>query len=55
MGRKALLPYVFTKDMGSLPQAFANDAGVSKEDLELFWTALHKMWDMEPIRPAGNG
>lgn len=53
MGRKALLPYGLYKGYGFFTPSFAKDTGVSKEDLELFWTALQNMWDID--RSASRG
>lgn len=53
MGRKALLPYGLYKGYGFFTPSFAKDTGVSKKDLELFWTALQNMWDID--RSASRG
>ncbi|MBM4066491.1 MAG: type I-C CRISPR-associated protein Cas7/Csd2 [Planctomycetes bacterium] len=53
MGRKALLPYGLYKSNGFFTPSFAKDTGMSNEDLELFWTALQNMWDID--RSASRG
>lgn len=53
MGRKALLPYGLYKSNGFFTPSFAKDTGMSNEDLELFWTALQDMWDID--RSASRG
>lgn len=53
MGRKALLPYGLYKSHGFFTPSFAKDTGLSSEDLELFWSALQNMWDID--RSASRG
>ncbi len=56
MGRKALLPYGLYKSYGFFTPSFAkgeNGTRMSNEDLELFWTALQNMWDID--RSASRG
>lgn len=56
MGRKALLPYGLYKSYGFFTPSFAtgeNGTSMSKEDLELFWSALQNMWDID--RSASRG
>ncbi|RJQ46958.1 MAG: type I-C CRISPR-associated protein Cas7/Csd2 [Gaiellales bacterium] len=53
MGRKALLPYGLYKAYGFITPHFAQDTGVSEADLELFWSALQNMWDLD--RSASRG
>ncbi|MHB1455615.1 MAG: type I-C CRISPR-associated protein Cas7/Csd2 [Armatimonadota bacterium] len=53
MGRKALLPYGLYLGKGFFSPKFANDTGVTAEDLELFWNALVSMWDLD--RSAARG
>ncbi len=53
MGRKALIPYGLYLAKGFFSPKFAKDTGVNSEDLDLFWTALQKMWDLD--RSASRG
>ena len=47
MGRKALLPYGLYIGHGFFSPSFAAQTGVTREDLELFWSALENMWDLD--------
>ena len=53
MGRKAVVPYGLYRAYGFFNPHFALRTGVSDEDLELFWQALQKMWDLD--RSASRG
>lgn len=53
MGRKALLPYGLYLGKGFFSPKFAEDTGVTPEDLVLFWEALQNMWDLD--RSASRG
>ncbi len=53
MGRKALVPYGLYRAHGFFNPHFAQRAGVTEEDLELFWQALVQMWDLD--RSASRG
>jgi CRISPR-associated protein Csd2 len=53
MGRKALLPYGLFRGHGFFTPHFAQQAGVTTEDLALFWQALQQMWDLD--RTASRG
>lgn len=53
MGRKAVLPYGLYLSRGFFSPKFAQDTGVSSDDLELFWDALLSMWDID--RSAARG
>lgn len=53
MGRKALIPYGLYRAHGFFVPAFAERTGFSGEDLELFWSALTLMWDVD--RSASRG
>ncbi|MCD6599928.1 MAG: type I-C CRISPR-associated protein Cas7/Csd2 [Dehalococcoidia bacterium] len=53
MGRKALLPYGLYRGHGFFTPHFAKKTGCTPEDLDLFWEALRKMWDMD--RSAARG
>jgi CRISPR-associated protein Csd2 len=53
MGRKALLPYGLYKGVGFFSPHFAQDTGVSAEDLSLFWQALQQMWDLDHSASRG--
>jgi CRISPR-associated protein Csd2 len=53
MGRKTLVPYGLYLAKGFFSPAFAAQTGVTCEDLELFWDALQRMWDLD--RSASRG
>lgn len=53
MGRKALIPYGLYVTRGFYSPHFAEQTGVKSTDLELFWEALVKMWDVD--RSASRG
>ena len=53
MGRKTLIPYGLYVARGFFSPQFARDTGVTAEDLELFWTSLKMMWDLD--RSASRG
>lgn len=53
MGRKALVPYGLYEGFGFFNPPFAKDTGVSANDLEVFWDALQRMWDLD--RSASRG
>ena len=53
MGRKAIIPYGLYVMKGFFTPAFAGQTGVSREDLELFWTALMNMWDVDHSASRG--
>lgn len=53
MGRKAILPYGLYLSKGFFSAPFAQKTGVTEADLDLFWTALGGMWDLD--RSASRG
>lgn len=53
MGRKAFVPYGLYLGHGFFVPHFAQQTGFSAEDLELFWTALQSVWDID--RSANRG
>lgn len=53
MGRKAFVPYGLYLGYGFVVPHFAQQTGFSTEDLELFWTALQSVWDID--RSANRG
>lgn len=53
MGRKALLPYGLYRCHGFFTPHFAEDTGVTIADLEIFWTALQNMWDIDHSSARG--
>jgi CRISPR-associated protein Csd2 len=53
MGRKSFVPYGLYLGHGFLVPHFARQTGFSAEDLELFWTALRSVWDVD--RSASRG
>lgn len=53
MGRKSTVPYALYRAHGFFNPHFAAQTGVTADDLELFWTALLNMWDLD--RSASRG
>lgn len=53
MGRKSFVPYGLYLGHGFFVPHFARQTGFSAEDLELFWTALRSIWDVD--RSASRG
>lgn len=53
MGRKALVPYGLYRSHGFFNPHFARQTGANTEDLELFWTALQQMWDLDHSSSRG--
>jgi CRISPR-associated protein Csd2 len=53
LGRKALVPYGLYRAHGFFNPHFAQQTGVTEEDLELFWQVLQQMWDLD--RSASRG
>lgn len=53
IGRKAIVQYALYIGYGYYISHFAKQTGVTDEDLELFWTAMGKMWDID--RSAARG
>ncbi|GCE06141.1 type I-C CRISPR-associated protein Cas7/Csd2 [Dictyobacter aurantiacus] len=53
MGRKAFVPYGLYLGYGFVVPHFAQQTGFSSEDLEVFWTALQSVWDID--RSANRG
>jgi CRISPR-associated protein Csd2 len=53
MGRKALLPYGLYVAHGFYSPHLGEDTGTDQKDLEIFWQALQKMWDLD--RSASRG
>jgi CRISPR-associated protein Csd2 len=53
MGRKSLVPYGLYRAHGFFNPHFAKQTGATAEDLDLFWTALEMMWDLD--RSASRG
>lgn len=53
MGRKSTVPYGLYRGHGFFNPHFAAQTGVTSDDLELFWTALQNMWDLD--RSASRG
>jgi CRISPR-associated protein Cas7/Csd2, subtype I-C/DVULG len=53
IGRKALLPYALYIAKGFFSPAFAEQTGVTRDDLVLFWESLERMWDQD--RSAARG
>lgn len=53
MARKALVPYGLYRAHGFFNPHFAQQTGVNEEDLDLFWQALQKMWDLDRSSSRG--
>lgn len=53
MGRKALVPYALYRGFGFFTPHFARQSGFSGEDLDIFWTALQHMWDVDRSSSRG--
>jgi CRISPR-associated protein Csd2 len=53
MGRKSFVPYGLYLGYGFFVPHFAQQTGFSAEDLEVFWTALQSIWDVD--RSASRG
>lgn len=53
MGRKAFVPYGLYLGYGFVVPHFARQTGFSSEDLEVLWTALKSVWDID--RSANRG
>ena len=53
MGRKSAVPYGLYRAHGFFNPHFAEQTGVNREDLEIFWDALKMMWDLD--RSASRG
>lgn len=53
MGRKTLIPYGLYVGHGFYSAPFAKQTGVTSADLELFWTALMNMWDLDHSAARG--
>ncbi|MCW3062668.1 MAG: type CRISPR-associated protein Cas7/Csd2 [Capsulimonas sp.] len=54
MGRKSMIPYGLFRAHGFFTAPFAKQTGVTSEDLELFWTALINMWDLDHSASRGQ-
>ena len=53
MGRKFTLPYALYREQGFVNPFFADQTGFSEDDLNIFWDALVKMFDID--RSAARG
>lgn len=53
IGRKTMIPYGLYRAHGFYSPHLAAQTGVSQSDLELFWEALCKMWELD--RSASRG
>ena len=53
LGRKATVPYGLYLGYGFFNPHFAQRTGASSDDLDLLWTALVNMWDLD--RSAARG
>jgi len=53
MGRKALVPYGLYRSHGFFNPLLAAQTGMNAQDLEIFWEALQKMWELD--RSASRG
>ena len=53
LGQKSTVPYALYRTHGFFNPHFAAQTGVDASDIELFWTALQMMWDLD--RSAARG
>jgi CRISPR-associated protein Csd2 len=53
IGRKAVVPYGLYVAKGFFSAPFAQQTGVTAQDLELFWNALQNMWDLDHSAARG--
>ncbi len=53
IGRKTLIPYGLYIGHGFFSAPFAKQTGVTSADLEVFWTALINMWDLDHSAARG--
>jgi CRISPR-associated protein Csd2 len=53
MGRKTLIPYGLYVGHGFYSAPFAKQTNVTAADLELFWSALMQMWDLDHSASRG--
>ncbi len=53
MGRKALVPYGLYKSYGFFTPHFARQTSFTGEDLQILWTALQYMWDLDRSSSRG--
>ena len=53
LGRKATVPYGLYMGYGFFNPHFARKTGVTPEDLEVFWSALLNMWDLDRSSSRG--
>jgi len=53
MGRKPLVPYGLYRSHGFFNPHFAKQTGADAEDLDLFWSALQQMWDLDRSSSRG--
>ncbi len=53
IGRKPIVPYGLYVGKGFYSVPFADETGVSRDDLELFWKALMNMWDLDHSASRG--
>jgi len=52
-GRKSIVPYGLYVGYGFVSAPFAEQTGISRADLELFWTALRDGWDLDHSASRG--
>lgn len=53
IGRKAFIPYGLYRAHGFYVPSYAKDTGFGNDDLEVLWSALQNMWDLD--RSASRG
>ena len=53
LGRKATVPYGLYMGYGFFNPHFARKTGVTSEDLDVFWSALLNMWDLDRSSSRG--
>jgi CRISPR-associated protein Csd2 len=53
MGRKSMVPCGFYRAHGFFNPHFAKQTGADREDLQLFWSALQNMFDLDRSSARG--
>lgn len=53
MGRKSLVPYGLYRAYGFVNPHFAEQTGMTRDDLDLLWRALQQMWDIDRSSSRG--
>ena len=54
MGRKSVIPYALYRAEGYISAPLASDTGLSEEDVELLWTAMINMFEIDHSAARGK-